>query len=386
MKNKVKDYVVLLQNDRKTQIITAVLVVLVLAFLFNSPPPRKSTKKKAVAELGTGGTGTAEAYQDIIQAFSQDVKVLQEQVKDLQLTADERDRSFADYDAKTAAIFTKILERMNSGDLGSNNGYGTSAQPIDIDDASGAGVELAPPPADLEPLWVQNEEPAPPPLPERAKSAFIAVGDSVRVKLLAGVNAPTDGTPYPVVFKLYDDIVGPDGSRLPLGEARLIAAAQGSLPDSRALFRLTDLSIRLPDGQRQTYKVDGWIVGEDGIRGMKGGLVDHLGKAIGAATAVGTAEGITRGLSASRSTQFIGNEGAITELASGDSAEFIAASALAGGLNRWGDIIKDRVDQLVPYVEVLSGREATAVFAKSIVIDGLFEALEDQGSSFASLD
>jgi hypothetical protein len=58
---------------------------------------------------------------------------------------------------------------------------------------------------------------APPAQPERQKQAFIGAGDSVRIKLLAGVNAPTDGTPYPVVFSLADDVVGPDGSTLPPG-------------------------------------------------------------------------------------------------------------------------------------------------------------------------
>ncbi|RMD85889.1 MAG: hypothetical protein D6808_04435 [Candidatus Dadabacteria bacterium] len=138
--------------------------------------------------------------------------------------------------------------------------------------------------------------------------------------------------------------------------------------------------------QPSTLYVDGWIVGEDGIRGMKGRLVDYLGEAIGAATAVGAAQGLAAGVSAAKTTRFIGNEGTLTTLAKGETAELVAASAISGGLDKWGDIIKDRVNQMVPYVEVLSGREATAVFAKSIVIDGLFEALEDQENAFASLD
>ena len=110
------------------------------------------------------------------------------------------------------------------------------------------------------------------------------------------------------------------------------------------------------------------------------------GKAIGAATAIGAAEGMTAGVAASRSTRFVSDEGDLTTLATGQSGQLILASALAGGLDKWGDIIKDRVDQLVPHVEVLSGREATAVFAKSVIVDGLFEALEDQENAFASLD
>ncbi|MDZ4787219.1 MAG: TrbI/VirB10 family protein [bacterium] len=389
MKQKIKDYFVMLQNDRKTQLVTGAALVVLVAFMLNSPPERAPLKKKPTSvQLGTGGTGTAEAYQDIIQAFSQDVKVLQDQVKGLQTDSKDREKAFSDYDAKTAAIFTKILERMNSGEIGTSNGGFGSLAPVNIDgSSSGSGSSaLAPTSTELEPFGLDQGDPIPPPAPPRPKSAFVAVGDSVRVTLLAGVNAPTDGTPYPVVFKLSDDVLGPDGSRLPLGEARLIAAAQGSLTDSRALFRMTDLSIRLADGQRRTYKVDGWIVGEDGVRGMKGRLIDYLGKALGAATAIGAAEGAADAVSASKNTSFLSNDGNLTQVATGNTGSLVAASALAGGLGKWGDIIKERIDQLVPHVEVLSGREATAVFAKSVVIDGLFEAMEDDGSAFASLD
>jgi hypothetical protein len=402
MKAKIKDYLTLLQTDRKTQMIAGVGLVIIVAFFMNTPPePKKTPFKKPVApqKISAGGAGTAEAYEDLVTSFAQDLKVLQESQKQLISRFDTKEKEFQEYDAKTAAIFTKILERMNSGEMGGGNANanGSMAQssgmaPVDVESgdngaASGQGNgSFAPVSQELEPFGLEHAEPAPPPLPPREKSAFVAVGDSVRIKLLAGVNAPTDGTPYPVVFKLHDDIIGPDGSRLPLGEARLIAAAQGSLPDSRALFRLTDLSVRLPDGQRRTYKVDGWVVGEDGIRGMKGKLIDHLGKAIGAATAIGAAKGASEALKATQSTNFISDDGTVTQLASGDAASLLATSALAGGLGNWGDIIKDRMNQLVPQVEVLSGREGTAVFAKSIVIDGLFEAMEDDNSGFASLD
>lgn len=388
MKQKIRDYFVLLQNDRKTQLITGVAVVMLVAFFLNSPPERQPQRKPQATQLGTGGTGSKEAYEDLLNAFSRDLQITQEELKKVRQELKDKDKSFSEYDAKTAAIFTKILERMNAGDTGATSAAYGSFAPIEVDGstATGSNAALAPMTQELEPFGLTTAEPLPPPPPPRAKSAFVAVGDSVRIKLLAGVNAPTDGTPYPVVFKLDDDVTGPDGSRLPLGEARLIAAAQGSLSDSRALFRLTDLSIRLPDGQRRTYKVDGWVVGEDGIRGMKGRLIDYLGKALGAAGAIGAAEGASRALQSSRSTSFLGNDGGITSLNTGDTTEFIAAGALSGGLGQWGDIIKERIDQLVPHVEVLSGREATAVFAKSVVIDGLYEAMEDDSTAFGSLD
>jgi hypothetical protein len=208
----------------------------------------------------------------------------------------------------------------------------------------------------------------------------------VRIKLLAGVNAPTDGTPYPVVFKLISDVYGPDGSALPLGEARLIAAAQGSLTDSRALFRITTLNIRLPDGRRKVYQVDGWVVGEDGLRGMQGILLDPIGKAIAGAGMAGGLAALGEGFSQGETETNSGVFGDQSTIINGDPLKFAAGKTLSGFAKEWGQVVKDRVNQLVPHVQVLSGREATAVFAKSLPITDLFDALEDDDASMSSLD
>lgn len=384
MAGKIKDFLELLKHDRKTQIFTFVGLILIIGFIMTSPEPRKKVKKYArPAKVSTGGVGASEAYKDIIQAFSKDVQVLQEQVKDLQKSVEERDKRFEEYDAKTSKVFTQILERINAAEDLARQSIARAREGAV---GTGESVSFVPPSEELEPFGLVEEEPVPPKVVERPKAAVISVGDTARVQLIAGVNAPTDGTPYPVIFKLIDDVVGPDNSRLPLGEARIIAAAQGSLSDARALFRLTDLSIRLPDGQRRTYKIDGWIVGEDGLRGMRGRLVDNLDKTIAAATMVGGAEGLADAVARSERTTFVSDRGSLTSLNTGSMGRLAGASAVSGALRAWNDIIGDRVRELVPFVEVLAGREANAVFAKSVVIDGLFEAMKKTDTGLASLD
>jgi hypothetical protein len=214
-------------------------------------------------------------------------------------------------------------------------------------------------------------------------------GDSVRVKLLAGVNAPTDGTPYPVVLKLLGSVMGPDGNTIPLGEARIIAAAQGSLTDSRVLFRITRLSIRLPNGRRKEFTIDGWIVGEDGIRGLSGVLIDPIGKAIGAAGLAGAFAGLGQGIAAANQQYTLYSNGTGTN--SVDSSQIPAYAggvALSSAALEWQQMIRTRVSQLVPVVQVLSGREATAVFSQSLAIPDLLEALDDESPAmvYTSLD
>jgi len=130
----------------------------------------------------------------------------------------------------------------------------------------------------------------------RSEYAVIGAGDSVRARLLTGVNASTDGVTYPVMFKLIGDVQGPDGSSLPLGEARITGAVQASMVDSRALFRIHRINMRFPNGRKRVIPVDGWIIGEDGINGMQGILIDPMNKIIEGEVLTGTIRGLGEGL------------------------------------------------------------------------------------------
>ncbi|MBN8550713.1 MAG: hypothetical protein J0M12_15470, partial [Deltaproteobacteria bacterium] len=307
MKQKLLDLKLKLQRDRKTQAFAIIgAVILMLYFVIDS---KGNTSRSRVASLipdqmqqntSQVRPNNDEPYHDLVERFSNDLSEIK--------TATERNTEdnkkiktdLAQYEARTAEIFKKVLERIQETESGgmrqAHGGPGGAVEPQDAgvenvsmqqDGAEADGVEA----------WGTVNEPEaaiPPPLVQ-GKVARVSPGDSVRVKLLAGVNAPTDGTPYPVVFQLVSDVYGPNGSALGLGEARLVAAAQGSLVDSRALFRLTTLSIEFPDGRRKEVDVDGWIVGEDGIRGMAGVTIDPIGKAIGGTVLAGAIQGVGQG-------------------------------------------------------------------------------------------
>lgn len=386
MKQKFKfsDLPLLIKKDRRFQIGLAVLVLVILWPLID---PSKTTQHQGLPKLQSGGDGstsisaTDEAYEDLLGAFKSNLDAMGERVVNIEKNVDEQGQNLKDFENRTAEIFKKVLERVSELDAG-GRGEGGTVPPTDLPtEPSAVGLESD----TLVAFGTEQGEVAPPPPPPPSKIAVIGAGDSVRLKLLTGVNAPTDGTPYPVVFKLASDIYGPDGSILPLGEARLIAAAQGSLTDSRALFRLTSLNLRLPDGRRKIIGVDGWVVGEDGIRGMSGILIDPIGKAIGGAGMTGALAGLGEAIAASNTTTTSSYGGNSTYI-SGSVTEYAAGKGLSGAAKTWSNIIQDRLDQLVPVVQVLSGREASAVFAKSVTIPDLFDALEDQDTSFASLD
>ena len=399
---KLKDLQLAISGSRKAKffIVAGALMVLFLIFKKDGPQIGRFTRQKPPVVIATGKVAQGEAAGDLMTTVTQELQKLKVDNDNAKRDLADNKEQLKQYEERTAEILKKMLERMaenqtapaasvNVGatDPGSAD-YASNTAP-NYGNGSGmqnAGGGLAQDDSTLESFGLAEPEVAPPPPPAVKKIAFIGTGDSVRVKLLAGVNAPTDGTPYPVVFKLVSDIYGPDGSVLPLGEARLVAAAQGSLTDSRALFRLTSLNIRLPNGERKVFNVDGWIVGEDGIRGMQGALIDPIGKAIGGAAFAGALQGIGQGLSSANTSTTNSGFGLASTVVDGDLGEYAAGKGLTSAAKEWSSIIKDRLSELVPVVQVLSNREGTAVFAKNLAVEGLYEAMEADEDNKSTLD
>jgi hypothetical protein len=398
MRQWLEDFKIKLAKERKTQAMAAGAVGLVILFFVmdgkqRPAQPQNVYQLQVPAEVGSGSMGNQEAYEDIVLRFSADLSEIKQRTEQNADESKELRRNLLDYEQRTADIFKKVLERMQESEGGA--GRRTSAggplpdgsMPVDVTGEMGDDSASQIAGDEIETFGMEETQNAPPPAPPLTKVAYVGAGDSVRVKLLAGVNAPTDGTPYPVVFKLITDVFGPDGSALPLGEARLIAASQGSLTDSRALFRLTSLNVRFPDGRRKNMDVDGWIVGEDGLRGMAGVLIDPIGKAIAGSGMAGALGGIGDGFALAQLTTSQSEGGGSNQsVLSGDVGTYAAGRGLSGASNAWSGIIRERIAQLVPQVQVMSGREGTAIFARGFSLPGLLEALGEEDNQFSSLD
>ncbi len=369
MKQQIEDFKLLIKNDKRIMAAVAFIVVCILFLLLSSDQRQRSPvrpKGGIGGPVSKQGLSPEDQFTDLIIAFKNDIETGKKNSEDMKAQLNRTEKDAETFRQKTAGIFETLTDKFEQV----QRDLDQLAQSIN---RGGNDVGITPDrpaegPDELVPEWFDEKEPAGRPEPPRPlRVSVIAPGDSVPVQLLTGVNAPTDGTPYPVVFKLVGEISGPDGSALDLGEGRIIAAAQGSESDSRALYRLTQLSLKHPSGRRSVIEVDGWIVGEDGVRGMQGKLEDKLGRLI-MATAVISGLAAT-GQSLQRNTNlrggFFGNNGQNNPgftLQSQD-VEFAAASALTDASNRLGQVLLRRYESLIPVVEVLSGREAVAIFS-----------------------
>lgn len=388
MVQKFDDAKTLIAKDRKTKalLILGGIGLLLIFFLFsNSKYERPPMSTPEVPKMTSP---SKEHLDDYVARYETQMEELQRGQEESKKEMQELGNRLDVYERRTSDIFKKILEKIADIDTRNNESDYADAQTGVVGDDLMVedGKEDDEGKDQLESFFDQKENVKEVKKETTKKVAFVAPGDTVRVKLLGGVNAPTDGTPYPVIFKLLSHVSGPDNSQLPLGEARLIAAAQGSIVDQRALFRLTKLSIRLPNGERKVVDVDGWIVGEDGIRGLKGILIDPIGKAIAGGMMAGTIAGFGEGVE-DANTRIRSTEYGYDRWVSGNTTEYAFGKGLSKGAEVWSDILKDRIKEMVPVVQVLSGREATATFSNEVTIDSLYEQLEEgQGDQFGGLD
>jgi hypothetical protein len=389
MKQKLQDFVLIVKESRKAKFILIAVLLAILFLIFNpSGGPRKRLVPPS-PEANETQIMPSESAQDILERFAQDVEQIKTRQIEVQNQLEEQRKVIHSYDERTAKIMKRMLNRITEAeeqiqDL-SSQGTSTAGQ------AGGDGGAPIPEqdPTDLVTFGPVDEVPAEPIKPvKESRTAFVGAGDSVRVKLLSAVNAPIDGTPYPVVLKLVDDIIGPDGSRLPVGEARIIAAAQGSLVDSRVLFRLTSMNISFPSGKRNVVNVDGWIVGEDGILGLPGVPIDPIGEALAGAGLVGLVGGFGQGVRDANTTirQDFNNGGGASRIVTGDTGEFALGTGISDAANLWQRILSNRLRQLVPVIQIYSGREATAVFNQSVPIQELYDEIEYNWNDFENVD
>jgi len=167
---------------------------------------------------------------------------------------------------------------------------------------------------------------------------FDLYGKVLKVKLLAGINAPTDGTPYPVVLKNLSPVMDSDGKEVEV-DIRLIGRADGILDSSRVEITLETITFRTLSGQRVDMPIEGQIWDLNGQLGFAGELREPIGMAL-----------IGGVLLSSGAPQLQNN---LAILGDSEHNNFFTEDGVPS-------LPSERIRDLIPVVSVLSGLEATA--------------------------
>ncbi len=403
VKQVLEDVKLRAKNDRRVWAVAGLAVVALI--LWSASTDRAKAKRPRVGiEVDSASNPSPsgnEGYEDLIKYISDDLKNTQAAVREQASQSDRIAKEQKASQEKLTGVISEIVNRIEMLDEGLKKVEQTKNETPEQGSNQAAPDQLA---SNNEPESLETfgggeaPMPVPPTPPQMTRRTFISPGDAVQLRLLTGVAAPVDGTPYPVMFKLLGPVSGPDGSALDLGEGRIVAAAQGSETDGRVVYRLTDLAFRNNDGRRSVVKVDGWVVGEDGIRGMRGKVIDKLGQVILATMAysgaAATGDAVLRRYQNNFNTfnSFLGvapgdrrRSGAVDLSLNQNDLDLAAASALTDGGIRVTQLLLDKYEKMVPVVEVNSGRDVVAVFSRGAEVS-VYDEEEEGGVHTAALD
>lgn len=240
--------------------------------------------------------------------------------------------------------------------------------------------------------------PEPPPAPAAAarfrtiefekksgRSLHVPAGSFGEATLLTGVFAPTTGEALPVLLRLDAALVGPQRSRIPLRGAFLVGKAQGEANSRRAVVQLDTLSAVRDDGRPSEARVNGWVVDDDGIQGLRGIYVWRAEEVVALSTLTGGLAGGAEALAQKETTVQVTPLGGSMGTVTGDPFKFAGLRSVSSAMGHLSEMVSARLNEIVPAIYVANARRVTVAFISGATLEGM-DVPAAPASPFEGLD
>ena len=208
----------------------------------------------------------------------------------------------------------------------------------------------------------------------RSVASFLPVGFT-RAVLLGGLAAPTGGqaqsNPVPVLLRMADLSVLPNGYRAQVKDCLVIGEGYGEHSAERAYIRATLLSCVMHDGQVLEVPIKGSVFGEDGMNGMMGKLITKQGAILGNALLSGIAAGIGQGVAQASQVTTTTALGTVSSSAT-DTSNILRqgfGTGVGKALDRLAQYYINLAERTFPVIEVLPGRMVDIVIQQGVPLD-----------------
>ena len=244
-----------------------------------------------------------------------------------------------------------------------------AAPPIPEQKGMGSGITVmrfaAKSPATERPVKAKAEAPA------VRQTSYLPGGSMAHSVLLAGVDAPVGGKPFPVLLALKEAFASPNSYQVPLKGCFALGKAEGNASSERADIQIVRMSCVLPDGKAFEQEITAYLVGEDGRQGIPGKLVDKEGRKIAFAAVAGVGAGLAKAFGQQQVTNVVTDSGAITSTVTGDALTFGLASGAQGAATEMQRYFQKQAERLFPVVEIDAGKNVTMVMLSGTKVPGL---------------
>jgi conjugal transfer pilus assembly protein TraB len=196
----------------------------------------------------------------------------------------------------------------------------------------------------------------------KSSDLYLPGGTYCKAVVDMGVAASTatnaQGNPEPIKLRLVDDGNLPGGLKGQVRDAVLIGACYGDISSERARCRLETLTWKDKNGTQIEKAIEGWVVGEDGLAGIRGQVVDRSGAVAREAFGAGMLS------AAANFLKFEANSGVYpmtpfgqtNALSKEGALKGAAASGAGSALDKLAEFSIKRAEQMQPVILVASGR------------------------------
>lgn len=224
-----------------------------------------------------------------------------------------------------------------------------------------------------EPIGEKNKEEQKKEETLNKKSLIIPAGSFVKGMLLSGVIAPTmgegQGDPIPSLLRVTGISNLPNFSNADIRGCFVLTETKGNLATETVSFRLKTLSCVKNDGTTFEKAVTGYVTGENGMEGLPGRVVSKQGAIIARAFAAEFVGGIAEAFEQQGTIVSTTASGVVTTLDPEQALQTGLFSGASEALNRISDFYMDLAENMVPVIEINSGRKIDIVFTTQVNFD-----------------
>ena len=196
----------------------------------------------------------------------------------------------------------------------------------------------------------------------KSSDLYLPGGTYCKAVVDMGVAASTatnsQGNPEPIKLRLVDDGNLPGGLKGQVRDAVLIGACYGDISSERARCRLETLTWKDKNGTQIEKEIEGWVVGEDGLAGIRGQVVDRSGAVAREAFGAGMLSAAANFLKFEATSGVFPTTpfGQTNALSKEGALKGAAASGAGSALDKLAEFSIKRAEQMQPVILVASGR------------------------------
>jgi conjugal transfer pilus assembly protein TraB len=202
---------------------------------------------------------------------------------------------------------------------------------------------------------------------------IVTAGTFARAVLLSGADADASvngqSNTDPILLRLLDDGVMPNGKHAHLKGCFVVASVYGDISSERGQVRTQRLSCVNKTGQTMDISVFGTVVGSSGKDGIRGIPVMRNGAILTWAGLSGFFSGVGQAMQQSQTTQSISALGTTNTIDASKTMQYGMYGGAGGALSKLADYYVKRADQYHPIIQINPGSIATVVFLKPFTMD-----------------